>query len=1193
VAISLGDAVLTVGADTSRLKRDVQGGVKAATGSAARTAEGGGRTIGGKIGGGILAAARTFAAPLAGVFVAAGGIAAVKYGVQIASQNEQAKISFTTMLGSAQKAGSFIKQLQAFAAKTPFDFPGLQKSASSLISVGINAKDVIPIMTNLGNVTSGMGTGAEGIQRATTAIQQMTAAQRISGEDLNQLRDAGIPVYDLLAKALDKPKAQVAKLVQGGKLGKDALDKMMGALKSGAGLERFSGLMDKQSASLQGLWSTLQDTFGQGMAKAVQPALPLMKSALQGMTNLVGPWTKHLGNEIQTGLDFGNRVATALRPTVDAVRTILTGGEIHGGGLASQLGIVMKAVSPLSGVISGALPALKEMGGAWKMIGRDLGGLVVQIIPMLLPILIQLIKIISQAAETILPVFSQVLAKVVGAIFPVLVKILRAILPLFMTLVSAILPIVVQLFTALAPVLVPVAQLLGQLASAILPLVVLALKLVLPILTFLIKIIAGIIGVAAKLVAAFVHVITHSQSLGVAIGQLKTIAHAIWRWFTDSFVPFFSHTLPHAFHSVIAYIVANWHKLVGYIVDPFKAAWHGITIAWGWIRDSFRSAWNWVKRVFSALWYGVKQVFTHPISSTVTAFHTLLGATGLRAPLVHVVNWITGWFAGRWAAIQGLFTHPVQTAKNILSKILGYGGPIRTAFSNAVAAISRIWGRVKSVMAAPVRWVIDNVINKGILKGINTVLRFVGLGKQQIKWIPTAFASGGVFMPNQYTPGRDIGLAALSGSEAIMRPEFTRAVGGAWVEGANKAARTGGASAVRSFLGGFAQGGVVWPTNTRRLSPSYPGHSGVDIAAGMGAPIWAAQSGRISYTGWNRGFGDAIFERLASGLEVVYGHSSKVLARMGQLVQAGDLLGRVGQTGHASGPHLHLELGQSAFGTASNRNATLAWLRGAKISGGGGGGSIFDMLNPANLIGSTVGKLLSGMPGADSPLKRMIAGVPRHLVGSVVNWAKDKLSLFGSASPTGSGVNRWAPVVRQALAMNHLPTSGAYISAWLRQIQSESGGNPRAIQGNIGDINNVTGDLAKGLVQVIGATFRAYSFPGHKNVFNGLDNLLAGINYAKHTYPNMLAVIGHGHGYDAGGWLPPGFSVNYNGTGRREPKAVFTQEQWTVLSKLASGRGRGGPSEGDTLILVVEGTPLTATVKKVMRDETGKALLKA
>nr|WLJ25404.1 MAG: minor tail protein [Staphylococcus phage HS05] len=215
--------------------------------------------------------------------------------------------------------------------------------------------------------------------------------------------------------------------------------------------------------------------------------------------------------------------------------------------------------------------------------------------------------------------------------------------------------------------------------------------------------------------------------------------------------------------------------------------------------------------------------------------------------------------------------------------------------------------------------------------------------------------------------------------------------------------------------------------------------------------------GKVETRNTASGFGHHIIVR-AKPYDAYFGHLSKWLVKNGQHVKPGDTIGISGNTGSSSGPHLHYEMNKHGFGSMTGHSIDpVKWLKSHNGSKGGG----------------------------------------------------------------SKAANAWKPEIKQALKANGLPTTPAYVNAWIRQIQTESGGNAGAVQGNIGDINNRTGNLARGLLQVIPPTFAANKLPGHGNIMNGLDNAMAAINYAKKRYgrTGMLRVIGHGHGYATGGLI--------------------------------------------------------------------------
>lgn len=128
----------------------------------------------------------------------------------------------------------------------------------------------------------------------------------------------------------------------------------------------------------------------------------------------------------------------------------------------------------------------------------------------------------------------------------------------------------------------------------------------------------------------------------------------------------------------------------------------------------------------------------------------------------------------------------------------------------------------------------------------------------------------------------------------------------------------------------------------------------------------------------------------------------------------------------------------------------------------------------------------------------------------------------GSSSSSAVGYNPSAGVEQwRSLAIKALKMEGQYsvanLNAMLSQIQTESGGNPNAV--NNWDINAQRGDPSRGLLQTISATFKAYARPGYdKNMVDPLSNMLASIRYAVSRYGSLLAAY-RGVGYENGGWI--------------------------------------------------------------------------
>lgn len=185
-------------------------------------------------------------------------IGVAKSAILAADQLEQASIAYTTLLGSGEAAQKMMNDMRAFAASTPFEFPELLEAGKRLLAMGFNAKQIIPVLTNVGNAVAGVGGDVGVMNRVILAMGQIQAKGQLMSGEMRQLAEAGIPAWEFLAKFLNVTIPEAMDMVTKKQVsGAQAIT----ALQAGMAA-KFGGMMEQQSKTITGVLANLQDTLG-------------------------------------------------------------------------------------------------------------------------------------------------------------------------------------------------------------------------------------------------------------------------------------------------------------------------------------------------------------------------------------------------------------------------------------------------------------------------------------------------------------------------------------------------------------------------------------------------------------------------------------------------------------------------------------------------------------------------------------------------------------------------------------------------------------------------------------------------------------------------------------------------------------------------------------------------------------------
>ena len=302
-----------------------------------------------------------------GQIVASAAISAIKNGLQALGETmigynarmEQARIGFTSLLGSADAAAVFISQMQDFAAKTPFEFPQVQDAAKRFLAFGFAAKEVIPTLTAVGDAVSAMGGSSEMMDRVVMAMGQIKSKGRVQAEELLQLAEAGIPAYQILADKLNLTGQEVANIGEKGISAEVALK----ALTEGMG-ERFGGMMEAQSKSFTGIVSNLKDNAQMLAAGLGESLFEKTKAGLQSVMDLTNKMVESFraGGFQQV---FKDLVPADLQPKIQAIaNAFLNFGETVYNVGAKIMASIQEAFGKSGDSASKWLPILERVASA-------------------------------------------------------------------------------------------------------------------------------------------------------------------------------------------------------------------------------------------------------------------------------------------------------------------------------------------------------------------------------------------------------------------------------------------------------------------------------------------------------------------------------------------------------------------------------------------------------------------------------------------------------------------------------------------------------------------------------------------------------------------------------------------------------------------------------------------------------------
>lgn len=875
---------------------------------------------------------------------------------------------YTSLENANQKLNALSKSLKL----TQTDIDGIMKGAQKAVegtsfsmaeaadvasaAVASNIKPGQQLDQTLKTIANTAAIAGTDMASMGAIFNKAAASGKVQGDILAQLGDRGVPAVQWLAKELGVTAEEVYKLGSDGKISFEQFER---AMRNGMDPEAAKMMGDTLSGSMKNFQAAIGRLGGEVM-KVAGPALKGMFDggikSLNTLTGMVGPFMSSIGDAIKlvqtgdfTGGLFGVEedhpivgvlltIRESIGPVIDGINQLWSGLTM-GSGTRAEFAGELEGLVRIGADVRAALEGIaKVVGGYWLGIFTQVGTLFTTVVVPALGALWQSIQI------HVIPAFLGLLARAQ--------EIYAVVGPIIQQVVGTI----IAKFQELSP----------QISAAMSQL-------------------GAIIGGAMELISAVI---------GVVLRVIQFLWNA-WGQNIMNLVGIVMNTVMGVIRGVMTVIQGVINVVMGIITGDWSRAWQGI------------------RQIFSGIW------------DTILAL--LRGAVGVVVQVISAAwNLVRGLFSALRDFVVGLWQRfwdgLLSVGRSILDAISGAIdrglGAVRGFFQSAVDGIRTIWDGLREAAAAPVRFVINTVINDGIIRGWNELVGLLNLparlrvGRISIPGLATGGEVPGRWSATRRDPilgvtARGVPHVRIEPQEYVVNRASTRSVERV-APGFMDSLNAGGGQFLRDLVG-FARGGLVpslfghlpgfWmggtlPTTGGRISahrlPYYGAQWAGDLARGMGTPVYAWKAGQVASTArWGHSYGHHIRINHAPGSSL-YAHLSQIMVMAGQMVRAGQLIGRVGSTGNSTGPHLHFEI---RGGAAMN----------AGDSGTGGGG-ILDIAGfLLDKLTTPVRALIDRVPG-DGLFVDLAKGVGTQLLDAAIEKIKSATPDFGDSSmtpPTG------------------------------------------------------------------------------------------------------------------------------------------------------------------------------------------------